>query len=238
MNVLLMPGRACRTILVRISHNPFVVFSSISLAAGGHGMAVSTPTIQSAHFPAATGSSLYDKLNSTWHERALQVFMAIVLAHWGEHLFQAYQIYVMGWPRPKANGLVGLWYPWLIKSEVLHYGYALVMLIGIWVLRKGFTGTGRKWWTVALVIQFWHHIEHLLLIAQATMHHNFWGKPVPVSVLQLVFPRVELHLFYNSVVFVPMVIAMYYHMFPLVGEEQAACTCALPQHRRADARAI
>ena len=79
--------------------------------------------------------------------------MFIVLAHWAEHLFQAYQIYVMGWPRPKANGLVGLWYPELIKSETLHYGYALVMLIGLWVLRKGFTGRARTWWTVALVIQ-------------------------------------------------------------------------------------
>ena len=201
-------------------------------------MAVSTPSIQSAPLTSEAGPSLYEKLNTKWHERALQVFMAIVLAHWGEHLFQAYQIYVMGWPRPKANGLLGLWYPWLIKSEVLHYGYALVMLVGIWVLRKGFAGTGRKWWTVALVIQFWHHIEHLLLITQATMHHNFWGKPVPVSVLQLVFPRVELHLFYNSIVFIPMVIGMYYHMFPPVGEEQAACNCSLHQHSFVDARAV
>jgi hypothetical protein len=189
-------------------------------------MAVSAPSIHSTQLAPDVGSSFYDKLNSTWHERALQIFMVIVLGHWGEHLVQAYQIWVMGWPRPMANGILGLWYPWLIKSETLHYGYALVMLIGIWVLRKGFTGTSRKWWTVALVIQFWHHIEHLLLITQATMHHNFWGKPVPVSVLQLVFPRVELHLFYNSVVFIPMVIAMYYHMFPEVGEQgQAACSC-------------
>jgi hypothetical protein len=189
-------------------------------------MAVSTPVIHSTQLTADTGSSLYDKLNSVWHERALQVFMAIVLAHWAEHLVQAYQIYVMGWPRPKANGILGLWYPWLIKSEVLHYGYALVMLIGIWVLRKGFTGRGRTWWTVALVIQFWHHIEHLLLITQATIHHNFWGSPVPCSVLQLVFPRVELHLFYNTVVFIPMVIGMYYHMFPPQGEEgQSVCSC-------------
>jgi len=189
-------------------------------------MAVSTPAIHSVHIPATTGSGLYDKLNSKWHERALQGFMLVVLAHWGEHLFQAYQIYVMGWPRPKANGLLGLWYPWLIQSEVLHYAYALVMLTGIWVLRKGFTGTGRKWWTVALVIQFWHHIEHLLLIYQATVHHNFWGKPVPCSVLQLFFPRVELHLFYNTIVFIPMVIGMYFHMFPPKGEEGlAACSC-------------
>jgi hypothetical protein len=180
----------------------------------------------SMDFASAAGPSFYEKLNSQWHERALWLFMGIVLAHWAEHLAQATQIFILGWPRPQANGVVGLWYPWLIKSEVMHYLYALVMLVGIWVLRKGFTGTARTWWTVALVIQFWHHIEHLLLITQATMHHNFWGKPVPFSVLQLVFPRVELHLFYNTVVFIPMVIGMYYHMFPPAGERAAECTCA------------
>jgi hypothetical protein len=172
--------------------------------------------------------SLYEKLNSVWHERALQVFMAIVLAHWGEHLVQAYQVYVLHWPRPKAGGIVGLWYPWLISSEWLHYGYAIVMLAGLWLLRKGFTGLSLKWWTAALVIQFWHHIEHLLLLTQAIRHHNFWNKPVPFSVLQLVIPRVELHLFYNAIVFIPMVIAVYYHMFPPETEVNTAkCTCAL-----------
>jgi hypothetical protein len=180
----------------------------------------------SMDFTVAPNASFYEKLNAQWHERALWLFMGVVLAHWAEHLAQAAQIYLMGWPRPQANGVIGLWYPWLIKSEVLHYAYALVMLVGIWVLRKGFTGTARTWWTVALAIQFWHHIEHLLLITQATLHHNFWGKPVPFSVLQLVFPRVELHLFYNTVVFVPMMIGMYYHMFPPAGERTAECTCA------------
>jgi hypothetical protein len=171
--------------------------------------------------------SFYEKLNSKWHERALQIFMVIVLGHWAEHLVQAYQIYVMGWPRPRALGLLGLYYPWLIQTEALHYGYAIIMLIGIWTLRKGFTGVSKTWWTVALVIQFWHHIEHLLLISQAVTHHNFWHSPVPTSVLQLVFPRVELHLFYNAVVFIPMMIGMYYHMFPPEGEkEQASCRCA------------
>ncbi|HVT92392.1 MAG TPA: hypothetical protein VHD76_06075 [Bryobacteraceae bacterium] len=188
-------------------------------------MAASSSSMSAAGF-SASQPSFYEKLNSIWHERALQIFMAIVLAHWGEHLVQAYQVYVMGWPRPKAGGILGLWYPWLIQSETLHYGYALVMLTGIWVLRKGFTGLGRTWWTVALVIQFWHHIEHLILIIQATIHHNFWGSPVPVSVLQLFFPRVELHLFYNTVVFIPMVIGMYYHMFPPENEvRRAVCTC-------------
>ena len=87
--------------------------------------------------------SFYDRLNTVWHKRALQVFMFIVLAHWAEHLAQAWQVYVLGWPRPKAGGFLGLFYPWLVSSESLHYGYAIVMLIGIWVLRKGFTGTSR-----------------------------------------------------------------------------------------------
>ncbi|HEY4905001.1 MAG TPA: hypothetical protein VIH89_16120 [Candidatus Sulfotelmatobacter sp.] len=194
-------------------------------------MAVSNPAVPNIHIAPGTNASFFEKLNTRWHERGLQIFMLIVLAHWAEHLFQAYQIYVMNWPRPKANGLVGLWYPWLIKSETLHYGYALAMLIGIWIFRKGFTGVSHTWWMVAFWIQFWHHIEHFLLIFQATTHHNFWGKPVPCSVLQLVFPRVELHLFYNSIVFIPMVIGMYYHMFPPESEHgNMACTCEWGRH--------
>jgi hypothetical protein len=173
--------------------------------------------------------SLYQKLNTVWHKRALNLFMLIVLGHWAEHLAQAYQIYVLGWPRPQAGGVLGLFYPWLVSSEVLHYGYAVVMLIGIWTLRAGFTGTSRRWWTIALVIQFWHHIEHAVLLSQALSHHYWFGSPVPVSFLQLLFPRfrVEIHLFYNAVVFVPMMIGMYYHMFPPKGEPIAACSCAV-----------
>ena len=136
---------------------------------------------------------------------------------------------MLGWPRPRAGGVLGLFFPWLVSSEVLHYGYAIVMLIGIWTLRKGFTGTSRKWWTVALVIQFWHHIEHAVLQWQALTHHYWFGSPVPISFLQTFFPkfRVEIHLFYNAIVFIPMMIGMYYHMFPPKGEESAACTCSL-----------
>ena len=175
--------------------------------------------------------SFHEKLNSVWHRRALYLFTFIVLAHWAEHLTQAYQIYVMGWPRPQAGGVLGLFFPWLVSSEVLHYGYAIVMLIGIWTLRKGFTGTSRKWWTAALVIQFWHHIEHFVLQWQALTHHYWFGSPVPVSFLQMLFPksRVEIHLFYNAVVFMPMLVAMYYHLYPPKGEEVAACTCSLRQ---------
>lgn len=171
-------------------------------------------------------------LNGRYHRVALNVFLIVTLAHWAEHLVQAYQIWVLNWPRPKALGVLGELYPWLITSEWLHYGYALVMLIFLFLLRPGFAGRARTWWTVALVIQFWHHIEHLLLLIQAQAGHNLFGKPVPTSILQLFYPRVELHLFYNSIVFIPMVIGVYFHLRPSVAERRAmSCGCVRPVAR-------
>lgn len=176
--------------------------------------------------PRAPGS-LLERLNEQWHKPALQLFAVVVLAHWGEHLAQAVQIYVLGWPVPESRGVLGLWIPWLVSSELLHYGYALVMLAGIWFLRTGFVGRSYFWWMVSFWIQFWHHIEHALLQGQAIFGANLSGRPVPTSIAQLWIPRVELHLFYNTVVFVPMVIGMYFHMFPPAGEEaHASCDCA------------
>lgn len=191
---------------------------------------MSTQTIQHevAARPGAGGStSFLHKLNTDWHERALQFFMFIVLAHWAEHLVQAAQIYILGWPVPESRGILGLWFPWLIKSETLHYGYALVMLIGIWVLRSGFTGRSYLWWMISFWIQFWHHIEHALLQGQAIVGTNLFNSPVPMSIAQLFIPRVELHLIYNSIVFIPMIIGMYYHLFPSQEEYASqACSCA------------
>jgi len=179
--------------------------------------------------PTASREDLFlDRLNAEWHKPALQIYLFIVLAHWSEHLAQAIQIYALGWPVPESRGVFGLWFPWLVKSELLHYAYAIVMLIGLWVLRTGFVGRSRTWWMISLGIQFWHHIEHALLQGQAIAGRNLFDQPVPVSLVQLWIPRVELHLFYNTVVFIPMVIAMYYHMFPPPGEEahRSACACA------------
>jgi hypothetical protein len=175
---------------------------------------------------ATSSPGFFEKLNGEYHKRALQIFMLIVLAHWAEHLAQAAQIYILNWPPPSARGVLGMWFPWLIKSEVLHYGYALVMLTGIWMLRKGFQGRSRTWWMIAFWIQFWHHIEHGLLQGQAIFGYNLFNSPVPTSIAQLVIPRVELHLIYNTIVFIPMVIGMYYHMFPPAGEEpNLRCEC-------------
>ena len=96
------------------------------------------------------------------------------------------------------------------------------------MLRNGFNGVfDRRWWTIALAIQFFHHIEHLLLIIQSTTGYNLGGRPVPTSIVQMWVPRVELHLFYNTIVFIPMVVAMYYHMFPTRSDARPGqkCTC-------------
>ncbi|MCI0689509.1 MAG: hypothetical protein L0Y54_20085 [Sporichthyaceae bacterium] len=165
-------------------------------------------------------------LNGRYHRTAVNVFMAAVVAHWAEHLVQAYQVWVLDRPRPEARGVLGQFFPWLVSSEWLHCGYAIVMLVGLFLLRPGFAGRARTWWTIALVIQFWHHIEHLLLLIQAQTHTNFFGSAVPTSIAQVVIPRVELHLFYNSIVFIPMLIAIYLHMRPNEREQRAAtCSC-------------
>ena len=122
-------------------------------------------------------------------------------------------MWLLGWPRPEARGALGELIPWLVSSEWLHYMYALVMLVGIILLRPGFTGRARTWWTVALVIQVWHHFEHLLLLGQALAHHPLFGAAKPTSIIQLLFPRIELHMFYNGIVFTPMVIAIVQQFF-------------------------
>ena len=180
----------------------------------------------------STSGGFLSQLNTRYHRLSVNLFMFVVLAHWAEHLTQAYQIWVLGWPRPQSRGVLGQYFPWLVSSEWLHYGYAIVMLIGLFLLRPGFAGRARTWWTIALAIQFWHHIEHLLLLLQVQTNTMYFGAAVPTSVLQLVMPRVELHLFYNSVVFIPMVIAMYLHLRPSSNElEHMHCTCA-PEKRQ------
>ena len=177
--------------------------------------------------PATGWAGVRNALNTRWHRAALLTFAVVVIGHWAEHLTQAFQIYVLGWPVPAAGGALGLVLPWLVTSEWLHYGYAVVMLVALVVLRHGFTGRARWWWNASTAIQFWHHIEHLLLLVQAITGVFLLGAAKQTSIIQLLVPRVELHLFYNAIVTVPMVVALVLHMRPQRAEEPSdACTCA------------
>lgn len=173
--------------------------------------------------------SLIHALNGRWHKRAMQIFMLVILAHLSEHLFQGFQLWVLHWPRPQCLGVLGLFYPSLVHSEWFHYGHALFMLLGLALLRPAIAiGQALLWWNIAFAIQFWHHIEHALLLGQSLIHNNLYKFAAPVSIAQIVaqyfsglpftgqpwLPRIELHLFYNLIVLIPMLIALRYHRFP------------------------
>jgi hypothetical protein len=167
-------------------------------------------------------------LNGPQHYNALVFYLIVVAAHWLEHGVQAFQVYVLGIERTKALGLLGTEYPYLVKSEILHYGFALFMLVGLILLRPAMTGRARPWWNAALLIQVWHHVEHLLLLVQAQSGWHLAGKPKPTSIVQLLVPRIELHLLYNMLVLIPLLIAISLHWFRR-GEDartyRGLCSC-------------
>jgi hypothetical protein len=176
-------------------------------------------------------SGVVEALNTRYHKISLRVFIAIVLAHWAEHLVQAFQVFVLGWERPASRGVLGQFFPFLVESEALHYGYAIVMLAGLLLFLPGFVGKARTWWIIAIVIQFWHHIEHALLLGQASVNANLFGQEVPTSFAQLVVERVELHLLYNGLVTIPMIVAMVLHIWPPAEDRhKASCSCEIHAH--------
>ena len=146
--------------------------------------------------------------NGSFHQQALWLFMLIVLGHWSEHLVQIYQIYVMGWLPKAAGGVLGIWFPQLITSEVLHFTYNLLLWGGILLLRPGFQGQARRWWNGALIAQSWHFFEHFLLQVQWLTGVYLFGAAKQTSIGELWLPRVELHFMYNLIVFVPLMIGV------------------------------
>ena len=80
-------------------------------------------------------------------------------------------------------------------------------------------------WTISLVVQARHFVEHRAWQIQAIVGTSMFGSRVPTSFVQTFVSRPELHLIYNAIVFIPMVVAMVLHTRPgkSVG---AGCTCA------------
>ena len=135
----------------------------------------------------------------------MKLFGALMIAHWLEHIFQAYQVYVQHVDRACALGLLGMKYPWLIRTESIHFGFAVLTLAGFWWAAQNYfeSWTATKVWAAGMLFSIWHLFEHLLLFIQAMLH-----RPHPTSILQVFFPRIELHLFYNSVVTILMIAAL------------------------------
>lgn len=162
----------------------------------------------------AKWEALMQRLNGPLHAPALWIYMLIVVAHWLEHVLQIYQIYALGWEPDKAGGILGVIYPGLVESETLHFVYDFIQWAGIIILLPGFIGRARTIWSIAMVAQTWHYIEHVLLMGQYLSGYYLFGAPQQISILQLWFPRAELHFGYNLMVFIPMVIAVHLYIQP------------------------
>lgn len=150
-------------------------------------------------------------LNGPWHGRAIAALLLLTAAHWTEHVLQAVQVYVLGWPRAQALGGLGLAFPELVTSEWLHFSDVVATLAILALLRPAFVGQSRRVWNAAIVLETWHAVEHVLLLGQALTHTPLFGATVPTSLVQLIVPRLELHLVYNAIVLVPMSWAIWVH---------------------------
>lgn len=174
-------------------------------------MSVMHTTLHRNRSMAPKTPSWLDRINGPLHERVLWIYMVIVAGHWLEHVTQVYQVYVMGWMPKAAGGVLGLWFPFLAASEILHFTYNLFLWGGIVLLLPGFVGRARSWWKGALAAQSWHFFEHILLQVQWLTGIYLFGAATQISIGQLWIPRVELHFLYNLIVFIPMVVAIYYY---------------------------
>lgn len=145
----------------------------------------------------------------TSSQGALAAFVFVVLAHWMEHLAQIVQVYALNLPRSRSHGLLGWLWPSLASSELLHYFYALGMLIGLVMFLPRFHGWSRAWWMAALGAQAWHHFEHLLLVVQVQTGHNLFGQPRRTSIVEMLgVQRIELHFFYNGLATLLMLVGL------------------------------
>jgi hypothetical protein len=127
----------------------------------------------------------------------MKIFLSIVIFHFVEHVTQLIELYVLHWPRPDCLGILGVLYPWLMRSELLHLAYALYMLWGLYYFQ-----VNNHWWKTAIYLQSYHLIEHVLLMTQLLMGYK------PTGIGGIWFPRIELHFVYNLMVLIPMLIAI------------------------------
>lgn len=150
-----------------------------------------------------------DVLNGSSHLPSLLIYLLIVGGHFAEHALQIVQVFVLGWDRPDAGGLLGLLFPTAAANETLHFTYNTLQITGLILLAPGFRQAplALRWWLAALVLQSWHWLEHAFLIWQHATGIYFYGAIKQMSILERFVPRVELHFAYNLLAFVPTMVA-------------------------------
>jgi hypothetical protein len=160
-------------------------------------------------------------LSLTRRQQAYLAFLALVLFqgfHELEHVVQVIQQFLLG--NPKGAGILGS----VFDGPPLHFLYNtgfLALLIATYVLLGMHrSGTRREFGTMvfalltfAVVWQSWHELEHIVKLYQYyTLGYinNVGGILAigPGAILPL-FNNVWLHFWYNTIAYVPIVIAYF-----------------------------
>ena len=165
---------------------------------------------------------LLQRLEGRQHKIALYLYIGLVAGHFVEHIVQVSQVYILGWPRHMSMGILGLYMPALMRTEVLHFSYNLVQLLGLLLLAHGIHSRARKWWNAAIVLQSWHFFEHALLQGQWVSGYFLFGAAKQTSIGELFLPRIELHLLYVTMAVTPTLIGLFYHFIALRRAEAQA----------------
>ena len=165
-------------------------------------MAVAAPATRSPHTPHALSR---ETLAARW-------FFALILVqgfHELEHIVQVYQRFVLH--NQKGAGILGTW----IDVEPIHFAYNGVFLFALLVtyyLGGFLTWDQRKirplvWWlfSFSLMFQSYHFTEHIVKFVQY-LQTGLNGTP---GILGQDFNLVWLHLVFNTVAFVPALLAFF-----------------------------
>lgn len=158
-----------------------------------------------------------ERVDAIFSSRALTVFLALVLvqgSHELEHVAQVAQRTFLG--MPDGNGLLGS----VTDIEPLHFAYNslyLALLVSVFLL-LGLHRDGPSAWgplvaglvTFSLAFQMWHELEHVFKLVQyLVLGANGTGGILgrgPAGLVPL-FPIPILHLGYNTVAYLPALVA-------------------------------
>lgn len=172
-------------------------------------------TRSNTYTKATRSAALLAGMRKNWQVKVIVAFMVVAGGHFAEHLIQIFEYLVLGWPAKQSGGILGLWFPGLAASEYLHSGWNTLQLTGLILLWPLFRRKGKAslFWKLAMVAQSWHWLEHVLLQVQYLTGYYLFHAIKQQSILELFFPRIELHFVYNLLSFMPTLIAVLLYMY-------------------------
>ena len=172
-------------------------------------------TRSSTYTNANRSAALLAGMRKHWQVKVIVAFMVVAGGHFAEHLVQIFQYAILDWPAKQAGGVLGLWFPGLAASEYLHSGWNTLQLTGLILLWPLFRSKGKAalFWKLAIIAQSWHWLEHVLLQIQYLTGYYLFNAIKQQSLLELFFPRIELHFIYNLLSFTPTLIAVLLYLY-------------------------